>query len=141
MPDDFDRSKSLQELEQMDCGEPKFGSSLVITVHRLRRKPLADFTIEDLRRMIGQKLSLPYLMPLALERLEENPLAEGDCYDGDLLHNVLRVGSEYWANEPNYRNRVRAALDRAKKMLPSFDEIARKTIEEVLRDASSSLKE
>ena len=50
----FDRTKSLQELERHDLGEPPYGSYLVTTVHRLRRKPLADFTVEDLRIMIGQ---------------------------------------------------------------------------------------
>src|SRR6516165_7980740 len=82
----YDRQKSLQELEQDNWGEPPYSSYLVTTIHRLRRKPLAEFTTEDLRIMIGQRISLTFLIPLALERLEDQPLAGGDFYPGDLLH-------------------------------------------------------
>jgi hypothetical protein len=36
----FDRSKSLQELEQHDWGEPTYHSSLVTTCHCLTERPL-----------------------------------------------------------------------------------------------------
>src|SRR5258708_62640 len=92
----FDRSKSLQELEGIDWGEPIYDSYLVTTVYSLRHKPLNDFTIEDLRIVIGQNFSLPFLIPLALEQLEKDPLAQGDFYPGDLLLNVARSDSDYW---------------------------------------------
>jgi hypothetical protein len=38
-----DASKSLQELEGTDWGEPDYPSHLVKTCHRLRRKPLQEF--------------------------------------------------------------------------------------------------
>lgn len=44
--------------------------------------------------MIGQRLSLDTLLPLALSRLEEDPLASGDLYEADLLVNVLRSPRE-----------------------------------------------
>jgi hypothetical protein len=66
----LDRNRSLQELEGVDWGDPTDQSSLVTTCHRLRRRPLIQFTEEDLRIMIGQNISLPYLIPLAVERLE-----------------------------------------------------------------------
>ena len=70
-----ERHKSLQDLEGVDWGEPTFPSHLVTTCHRLHRTPLQDFTVEDLRIMIGQQMGLPYLVPLALERLRVNPFA------------------------------------------------------------------
>src|SRR5262249_2428107 len=103
----FDRRKSLQELEQDDWGEPTYDSYLVTTVHRLRRKPLAEFTVEDLRIMIGQKISLSFLIPLAVERLEEEPLAAGHHYGGDLLHVVLLTGEAFWASHPDSFQRAR----------------------------------
>jgi hypothetical protein len=93
----FDRRKSLQELDQDNWGEPSYDSLLVKTVHQLRRKPLAEFTVEALRIMIGQKISLSFLIPLAVERLEEEPLAAGHYYPGDLLHAVLLAGKPFWA--------------------------------------------
>ena len=59
MKGSFDRQKSLQELEQDNWGEPPYNSYLVTTIHRLRRKPLAEFATEDLRIMIGQRIGLP----------------------------------------------------------------------------------
>ena len=50
--------------------------------------------------MIGQKIGTQHLLPYALDRLEQNPLAEGDCYPGDLLSSILRLPSEYWEQHP-----------------------------------------
>jgi hypothetical protein len=92
----FDKAKSLEELEGVIWGEPQYSSYLVVTCHHLRKKPLDEFIVEDLRIMIGQNIGLPYLLPLALAHLRENPFASGDYYDGDLLKSVLTVKPEFW---------------------------------------------
>jgi CDI immunity proteins len=94
--ENFDISKTLDELEGIESGEPTFHSALVIECTRLRKVPLAEFTAGNLRIMIGQKTSLEYLLPLALEKLSENPFVMGNFYRGDLLVNVLRVSNEFW---------------------------------------------
>lgn len=66
-------SATLEALENDVWEPPEFASNLVTTLHRLRKKPLDQFTTEDLRIQIGQGLSLPYLMPLALDSLEIDP--------------------------------------------------------------------
>jgi hypothetical protein len=55
-----------------------------------------DFTIEDFRILIGQNISLNVLMPLAIGRLKQNIMAEGDLYPGDLLQTVLNAETFYW---------------------------------------------
>src|SRR5687768_11907285 len=92
----FNRNSTLEELEDTELGEPEFGSSLVTRVHQLYKQPLATFTVEDLRLMIGQGFGLRFLVPLAVERLETDPLAGGDYHPGDLLLAVLRVDKEFW---------------------------------------------
>src|SRR5437016_5078269 len=82
------------------------------------RKPLAEFSVEDHRIMVGQDVSLPILIPLAVERLEQEPLAEGDFYPGDLLQEVLRVGEPYWSSHPDSLQRVRKIVERVKESLP-----------------------
>ena len=62
---EFDRSKSLEELEGHDWDEPTYDSGLVTECHRLHRVPLCDFTVENLRITIGQIIGLEYLVPLA----------------------------------------------------------------------------
>ncbi len=137
----FDRRKSLQELEQDDWGEPTYDSYLVTAVHRLRRKPLAEFTVEDLRVMIGQGIGLPFLMPLAVERLEEEPLAAGDLHLGDLLRAVLRVGEPFWADHADSFQRVCKVVGRVNDMLPALDQTVRHTVFEVLAEAPRLVRE
>lgn len=81
---------------------PNESSYLIKTCNSLRKKPLQDFTTEDLRIMISQEIGLPYLMPLALETLTNDLFAEGDMYKGDLLKNVLEVNTKFWDDNKNY---------------------------------------
>jgi CDI immunity proteins len=92
----IDLSKTLDELEGVEWGEPTFHSALVIECHRLRKVPLKEFTVGNLRVLIGQKISLEYLVPLALQKLGENPFVMGNFYQGDLLVNVLGIPNEFW---------------------------------------------
>lgn len=106
------REKTLEELEGVVAREPPFDTYLVRTVHALRKKPIGEFSTEDLRITIGQGRGIPYLLPLALERLEENPLAEGHYYRGDLLMNVLHA-EPHWGGNVEVRARVRDVVQRA----------------------------
>jgi hypothetical protein len=65
-------NQTLEQIEQKVWKEPRDALSLVTTCHLLRKKPLKEFTTEDLRIMIGQNFNLDILIPLAMERLEEN---------------------------------------------------------------------
>jgi CDI immunity proteins len=139
--ENFDRTKTLQQLEMHDWGEPAFDSPLVKTCHRLRRKPLHEFTAEDLRIMIGQGIGLPYLIPLALERLEVDPLVGGDYYAGDLLKNVLVVQQPFWIAHPHLAQRIRRIVSRVEDLLPSLAEAYRETVRELLVNANRFLTE
>lgn len=46
--------------------------------------------------MIGQNVGLEYLIPLAMEQLDSDILAEGDLFEGDLLQSVLDSDPSYW---------------------------------------------
>jgi hypothetical protein len=61
-----------------------------------RAAPLTGLTAEDLRQRIERQHSLRRLVPIAIDILEQNPLAEGAYYPGDLLYAVLRVDVAYW---------------------------------------------
>jgi hypothetical protein len=137
----FDRTKTLQQLERQDWGEPTFDSHLVTTCHRLRRKPLDEFTVEDLRIMIGQKISLFFLVPIALERLEVDPLAEGNYYAGDLLAAILAVNNEFWTARPDLLQGTRLIVRRAKELLSSQDDNDHQAIRRTLTEASREFLE
>lgn len=124
-----DRTKTLDELEPPAWGEPESDSYLVTTCHRLRSKPIGEFSVEDLRVMIGQGIGLEWLIPLALERLDEDPLAEGDFYPGDLLACVLGVEDDFWAQRSESRDRVRASLMRLGEVPDELSESVARFIE------------
>ena len=119
-----DRQKTLDQLDPPAWGEPRYSSYLVTTCHQLRRKPIGEFTVEDLRIMIGQGFALPWLVPLALEVLEPEPLAEGDFYPGDLLVNVLRVPPAFWVEERALFTRVSALLENLSELPREVKEAA-----------------
>ena len=92
----IDLNKTLTQLENNKENKVLFDSYLVTRIQELRKIPLEDFSIEDLRIMIGQDCSLDILIPIAIEKLNENILSEGDFYAGDLLRNILLVDVDYW---------------------------------------------
>ena len=102
----FDASKTLDELDPPPWEEPAYDSHLVTTCHRLRKKPISELSAEHLRILIGQEIGLPWLMPLALDILECDPLIGGDFYPGDLLGRVLSIDGSWWSQEPRWRDRV-----------------------------------
>jgi hypothetical protein len=112
----IDLNTTLQKLDGRDWGEPPGNSYLVTACYYLRKKPLRDFTTEDLRIMIGQHMSLEYLIPLALDRLRADPLAEGDYYPGDLLKVVLTVPAGYWEANREAREVIGEIVARAQPL-------------------------
>ncbi len=106
----MDRARTLEELEGDVWSSPGDVSHVVSECHRLRRKPLAEFTIEDLRIMIGQEISLEILVPIAVERLLVEPLAEGDYYPGDLLASCARTPVEFWRSHSETAAAMRTVL-------------------------------
>jgi hypothetical protein len=91
------RACTLNELDPPDWGPaPGDATGLIAACHAARQKPLDELTIENLRLLIGQNVALHLLIPLAIQRLRENPLSEGDMYPGDLLNAVLTADPGFW---------------------------------------------
>jgi hypothetical protein len=117
------KNKSLESLEKhiwSDLNSDK-QSYLIITCNKLRKKPLIEFTVEDMRIMIGQDIGLKFLIPLAIDKLREDILAEGDCYKGDLLKNVLRSDKKYWINEKENWEQITKLFNLNKQPLKEFE--------------------
>ena len=137
----FDRRKILQELENDDWGKPDFDSYLVRTCHRLRRVPLEDFETGDLKVMIGQQISLYFLVPIALEKLENDPLVEGNHYPGDLLKVVLDIPAKFWNVHTEMRNSLRRIVVKTKELLASLEEDEARLIRETLAKPLDAMQE
>jgi len=97
------RHQSLETLENHYWGDPATApTSLVKRCIELSKVPVDNFTLGDLRVMIGQKFGLQYLIPLAIERLLDNIFVDAELYEGDLLESVLKIDTSFWDNNENY---------------------------------------
>jgi hypothetical protein len=104
-------SQALQELLQVKPGKAEYDSYLVKRCHELMAVRLADYSVEDLRIMIGQKIGLEYLIPKAVEVLRQEPLMESNFYPGDLLANVLSCPASFWQNNSTLAVKMRQVLE------------------------------
>lgn len=102
MKEAFDKNKSLKELENKIINESVSTTSLTESVCRLWNIPIKEYSVDDLRLMIGQSIGLKYLLPLAIEKLSENPFVQGDFYPGDLLVSVLSIEKSFWESHPQF---------------------------------------
>jgi len=113
----MDRRKTLTELERSDWGPPTYDSHLVTTCHALRHKPIGDLSTEELRILIGQKIGLAFLVPIVVETLTRDPLADGAYYRGDLLKVFLALGATYWSANRGPRDAAREIISSARARL------------------------
>ncbi|WP_239117454.1 contact-dependent growth inhibition system immunity protein [Paractinoplanes ferrugineus] len=107
----MEQQRSLEQIEGHAWGDPPAGATrLIETVHELRRRPVSELTVEDLRVLLGQQVGLDVLVPVALEVLAVEPLAEGDFFPGDLLSAMLRLPVDYWKVHAEWAARLRGIV-------------------------------
>ncbi|MFG2464320.1 contact-dependent growth inhibition system immunity protein [Streptomyces canus] len=113
MSQSVDRAKSLEQLDGERWGDPPGdATSLVRTVHEWRRRPIGTLEPDELARLIGQDVGLPWLLPLAVEILREEALKQpaGGFIDGDLLYAVVTRNSEFWGAHPGLARELKGAV-------------------------------
>lgn len=108
--------KSLKHLQKYigDSKGENHPSNLVKRCAELMLVPLNEYTIEDLRIMIGQQVGLEYLVPFAIEKLQNDLFAEGDLYPGDLLSSVLKINPAFWNQNQNFQLQLRNMIENRK---------------------------
>ena len=133
-------NSTLEELERNNWGESTYPSHLVTECHRLHRVQLRSLTPENLRMLIGQNIGLEFLMPLALQHLQKDPLAQGDFYPGDLLCAVLRVNPEFWKKNTTIFEEIKVIADKALSLVVGHGKVAMRSIEEAMAVFSDDMK-
>lgn len=109
---------------------------MVERCHALRKLPIGSLSPGDLRLLIGQDIGTRFLMPLALEMFETDPLTEAEYYPGDLLSVAMKVPSEYWGEHAVERKRLLYFADTAGRMLTEAKEPLASN-RQLLRDIAS----
>lgn len=109
---------TLDELEGSVLAKSTTNLSKVIErVYYLRKRRIADFTVEDFRFMIAQRQGVKYLLPSVIKVLEADPFAEGDYYEGDLLLSTLRLECDFWLIHPTYAKRLNELVPKVRVMI------------------------
>lgn len=99
--------QSIEEIEQDYWRTPGADASgLIKRVYLARKKIIDELSVEDLRLLVGQDVSLSITIPLAIQALKENLFAEGDYYPGDLLKSVLTIDPQFWTSNLALKNQV-----------------------------------
>ncbi len=92
---EFDLRRSLAELDPdtwgADAGEH------AEAVWRLARKPARKLSAAELKYLLSENISLPFVVPLALVCLEDAPLLAALAHPGDLLTALMESDSRFWA--------------------------------------------
>lgn len=103
--------RTLDELDPPRWAPPAADATrLVRTVHELRRVPLGELSAADLRTLLSQQVALPYVLPLAVRLLLEEPLLDACFYEGDLLLAAVNAPASAWALLPELGARLRAVI-------------------------------
>lgn len=90
-------SKSIEQLENDYWKKPsEFPTALVKKCFEYRKIKVSELTIAQIRLLISQKIGLAYLIPIALDKLEQNVLIEGELYEGDVLESVSKIPMKFW---------------------------------------------
>ena len=131
--DDLKPNQSLEELENDWWGEPEFDSYVVKTSHLARQKPINKLTDEEIRLLIGQKIGLKYLLPIAVKMIEIRPDMMITFYPGDLLKCLLSRDKEDWKDNRDdlllFRKVVIENAERITKIEEIPDELVNRLIE------------
>ncbi|THV40801.1 contact-dependent growth inhibition system immunity protein [Glycomyces buryatensis] len=99
--------ESLEQLENDRWPRPSADATRLIRhCHAARAKPASQLSTEELRLLIGQRISLAWTVPFALHDLQRTPMVEGDLYPGDLLAACLSLPDEYFAAHPEVRRQL-----------------------------------
>jgi hypothetical protein len=110
----MDQSKSLQEIDGDDWGDPETAETPMIgRVLALRRKPLRDLDDGEVRLAVGQKVGFPIVLEVAIRRLRADPLIEGDYYPGDVLAALVRLDEVDWGGRDDLRSELEALFRQA----------------------------
>jgi hypothetical protein len=83
---------------------------------RIRDVPLSSFGVGDLSKSVRQCLFPDYVIPVALQVLEKEPLA-GEMYDGELASAFHAISETFWYE---HREIAARALSVMKGALPQI---------------------
>ena len=109
---------TFRNLESSDKGMSRIShddSPLGKWYRSVQDTPISEFTDEDLSRACRQELFLNHIVPLAIVRLEEEPLV-GEMYEGEMFVAMKSIPILYWKDHPLIWKRLLKVAERIKQL-------------------------
>lgn len=116
-------ARTLEQLENDIWPEPDVHTSLIDACYRLRRVPIDRLSAGDIRLLLGQRIGVCHLVPLAINLLDGDPLLDTSYSPGDLLAAVLRADDKRFRGFPKLRSQLVVLASRARQMRLESDEM------------------
>ncbi|MGN0608857.1 MAG: contact-dependent growth inhibition system immunity protein [Oscillospiraceae bacterium] len=124
--------KSIEELENDYWVDLDFDSYVVKKSQMARKKPISKLSDEEIRLLIGQKIGLHYLIPIALSIIEPNPLIEITFFEGDLLSQLFSLSLDDWKDNKEDLKQFQEIIIKNFSLIESCNEIPKEMIEKYL---------
>ena len=126
------REKSIQELENDFWPDQKeYPTGLVERCHRYRKIKIKDLQIHQIITLLIQDIGSDYLMPLVLERMD-NDISEEDDFDGSsFLESIDFFSDEIFKRNPEMYKATLELLERKQTEIENL--VGRKRYERILR--------
>ncbi len=107
------KEKSIQELENdFWPDQNEYPTGLVERCHNYRKIKLKDLQIHQIITLLIQDIGSEYLMPIVLERMDNNILEEDD-YDGSsFLENIDLFSEEIFKRNPELHKETLNLIDK-----------------------------
>jgi len=106
MLDDHLLNRSLFDLGEVLPVSNIQKTGLISVCEKAINKKLKDLSPNEIRVLVGQSISLSYVVPLALDLLERDPLIFAGRYKGDLLVRVLDIPKSFWIENQELNDRM-----------------------------------
>lgn len=118
-----DVTKTLSELTGVDWDPPPPDARLTVEErHRTRSKQLKDWSHRELIRFLCIGVDEHVLVPVAIARLREDPVASGCDRPGELLSAVLESDGFDWRSHPQCVRLVREIVAAAESEIGQEDD-------------------
>lgn len=108
---EVDVRRSLTQL-WAEAGEDLEMAAEEVPEHLLT-KPLRRLSAAELTHLIEHQVGLQYLVPLAVEKLEGEPLLQAQHYPGDLLVALMEARTAFWVERHDLWLEVIGLLEQA----------------------------
>ncbi|WP_397447792.1 contact-dependent growth inhibition system immunity protein [Polaribacter sp. R77954] len=110
--------KSIEQLENNYWKkESEFPTTLIEKCFEYRKIKLSELSTEQIRLLISQEIGIDFLIEIAIKKLEQNIIAEGNLYEGDLLDSVSKISTEFWSKNKFELKKLKTIIEKNKETI------------------------